>query len=80
VEILLFNMSFFPIGDMCLSCEYIARESCAMVPRWRIFGRYVLRTVRHWCRSVSGSELSVQRINPSTLVHEVIQSVLNSIY
>jgi len=51
-----------------------------MVPRWRIFGRYVLRTVRHWCRSVSGSELSVQRINPSTLVHEVIQSVLNSIY
>jgi len=37
VETLLFN-EFFPIADMCLSCEDIARESCAMVPRWRIFG------------------------------------------
>jgi len=29
--------SFFPIVDMCLSCEDIARQSCAsvMVPRWR---------------------------------------------
>jgi len=26
---------FFPIVDMCLSCEEIARRSCAMVPRWR---------------------------------------------
>ena len=26
---------FFPIVDMCLSCEDIARQSCAMVPRWR---------------------------------------------
>jgi len=26
--------SFFPIVDMCLSCEDIARQSCAMVPRW----------------------------------------------
>jgi len=23
---------------MCLSCEDIARQSCAMVPRWRTFG------------------------------------------
>jgi len=27
--------SFFPIVNMCLSCEDIAWQSCAMVPRWR---------------------------------------------
>jgi len=27
--------SFFPIVNMCLSCEDIARQSCAMVLRWR---------------------------------------------
>ena len=32
-EILLFN-KFFPILDRCLSCEDIARETCAMVHRW----------------------------------------------
>ena len=31
-EILLLN-NIFPIVDMCLSCEDIARQSCAMVPR-----------------------------------------------
>ena len=30
--------SFFPIVDRCLNCEDIARQNCAMVPRWRIFG------------------------------------------
>jgi len=29
--------SFFPIVNTCLSCEDIARQSCAMVRRWRIF-------------------------------------------
>jgi len=33
-EILLFN-NFFPIDDTCLSCEDIARQSCAMVRRCR---------------------------------------------
>jgi len=28
---------FFPIVDMCPSCKDIARQSCAMVPRCRIF-------------------------------------------
>jgi len=28
---------FFPIVDKCFSCEDIARQSCAMVPRWRLF-------------------------------------------
>ena len=27
--------SFFPVVDTCLSCEDIARQSCAMVRRWR---------------------------------------------
>jgi len=36
-EILLLN-NFFLIVDKCLSCEDIARQSCAMVPRWRLFG------------------------------------------
>ena len=29
--------SFLQIADMCLSCEDIAQQSCAMVPRWQIF-------------------------------------------
>jgi len=31
--------SFFPIVDTCLSCEDIARQSWAMVPRWRFLWR-----------------------------------------
>ena len=30
--------SFFLIVDTCLSCEDIAWQSCAMVPRWQFFG------------------------------------------
>jgi len=39
-EILLFN-KFFLIVDMCLSYEDIARQSCVMVPRCRIFGDFL---------------------------------------
>jgi len=39
-ETLLFN-KFFPIVDTCLSCEDIARQSCAMVPRWQFFGDFL---------------------------------------
>jgi len=35
----MFN-TFFPNVDMCLSCENIARQSCAVVRRWRIFGDF----------------------------------------
>jgi len=35
------STSFFPIVDTCLSCEDIAQQSCAMVPRWRIFGDFL---------------------------------------
>jgi len=38
-EILLLN-KFFPIVDMCLSCEDIARPSCTMVRRLRFFGDF----------------------------------------
>jgi len=33
--------SFFPIVDTCLSGEDIARQSCGMVPRWRLFGDFL---------------------------------------
>jgi len=39
-EILLLNQ-FFPIVDVCLNCEDIARQSCAVVPIWRIFGDFL---------------------------------------
>jgi len=39
-EILLLKI-FFPIVDTCLSCEDIARQSCGMVPRWRLFGDFL---------------------------------------
>ena len=38
-EILLLN-KIFPIVDTCLSCEDIARQSCAMVPRWRFLATF----------------------------------------
>ena len=33
--------SFFPIVDTCLSCEDIARQSCAMVPRWQFLATFL---------------------------------------
>jgi len=38
-KVLLFNR-FFLIVDTYLSCEDIARRSCAMVPRWQLFGDF----------------------------------------
>jgi len=35
-EVLLFTI-FFLMVDMCLSSEDIARQSCAVVPKWRFF-------------------------------------------
>jgi len=35
--------SFYPIVDMCLSCEAIAQQSCAMVPRWRFLSTFLHR-------------------------------------
>ena len=32
--------TFFPIVDTYLSCEDVALQSCAMVPRWRLFGDF----------------------------------------
>ena len=39
-DILLLN-KFFPIVDTCLSCEDIARQNCAMVPRWRFLATFL---------------------------------------
>ena len=39
-DILLLNKFFFPIVDTSLSCEDIARQSCAMVPRWRFLATF----------------------------------------
>jgi len=36
--------NFFPIVDMCLSSKDIARQSCAMVPKWRFLAT-ILRPV-----------------------------------
>ena len=33
--------NFFPIVDTCLSCEDIARQSCATVPRWRFLSSFL---------------------------------------
>jgi len=33
--------SFFPIVDTCLSCEDTARQSCAMVRRWRFLATFL---------------------------------------
>ena len=48
-EILLLN-EFFPIVDTCLSCEDIARQSCAMERRWRFLHHFcVLHFQRAAC-------------------------------
>jgi len=39
-DILLLN-KFFLIIDMCISCEDIARQSCAMVPRWQFLATFL---------------------------------------
>ena len=39
-EVLMFN-KFFPIVNTCLCCKDIPRQSCAMVPRWWIFGNFL---------------------------------------
>ena len=43
-EILLLN-KFFPIVDTCLNYKDIARQSCAMVPRWQIFDDFFVSCI-----------------------------------
>jgi len=45
-------ISSFPIVDSCLTCEDIARQSCGMAPRWRLFGDF-LRAVFSASRSAA---------------------------
>ena len=46
----------FQIVDTCLTCEDIARQSCGMVPRWRLFGDF-LRSVFSASRAQHVSDL-----------------------
>jgi len=48
--------SFFPIVETCLSCEDIARRSCAMVPGWRFLATF-LRPVFAASREQHNSDL-----------------------
>ena len=57
-DILLLN-KFFPIYDTCLSCEDIARQSCAMVPRWRFLATF-LRPVFSASRMQQVSDLRLK--------------------
>ena len=43
--------SFFPVVDMCFSCEDIARQSCAMVRRWPILAIFCVLHFQRAARS-----------------------------
>jgi len=38
--------NFFPIVDACLSCEDTVRQSCVMVPKWRLFASCIFSEPR----------------------------------
>ena len=39
-------ITFFPIIETCLSCKDTARQSCAMVPKWRFFASCIISEPR----------------------------------
>jgi len=41
VEDILVLNNLFPIVNMCVNCEDIARQSCAMVARWRFLATFL---------------------------------------
>jgi len=53
--------SFFPIVDTCPSCEDIARQSCAMVPRWHFLVTFFASCIF--------SELHAARFRPASEIH-----------
>jgi len=59
--------SFFPIVYTYLSCENIARQSCAMVPRWRFLATF-LRPV-FWASHVQ--QVSDQHLKFALRPHHV---------
>jgi len=65
----------FPIVDTCLSCEDIARQSCAMVLKWRFFASCIFQRAAcsifqtcilnsHKCHTMCGSMVGIQ--SPTT--------------
>ena len=53
VEEILLLSSFFPIVDTWLSCEDIVRQSCGMVPRWRLFDDFCVVHLQRATQHVS---------------------------
>jgi len=53
------STSFFSIVDTCLSCKDIARQSCAMVPRWWVLATF-LRPVLSASRMQQVSDLHLK--------------------
>jgi len=59
-EILVFNKVFFPIVNTCLSCEDIAGQSCAMVPRLLFLANFcVLYFQQAACSTFQTSSLNL---------------------
>ena len=62
--------SFFPIVDTCLSCEDIAQQSCAMVPRWQFLTVNVrptndvllLQSDYRWCSWVAKVQMLLHSV------------------
>jgi len=59
-------LTIFPIVDTCLSCEDTARQSIAMVPRWRFFASCIFTTFQacilnsHQGHTMCGSMVDIQ--------------------
>jgi len=58
--------SFFPIVDTCLSSEDIARQSCAMVPKWRFFASCIFSKPRADLRRITGVPQTRQHISAAS--------------
>jgi len=71
-DILLIN-KFFPIVDMCLRREDVARQSCAMVPSWRFLATF-LRPVFSASRVQQVSDLHLKFALRATPCVEVWQT------
>ena len=63
----------FPIVDTCLSCEDIARQICAMVPRWRFLGPAFLASCMQHVSDLH-SKFALARATPLCISMVDIQS------
>ena len=66
--------SFFSIVNAtCLSCEDMARQSCAMGPRWRFFASCIYNELRSSARAVQWLDHDVMWLDmtPCAVEHDV---------